>query len=49
VAAAVARAAWESGISRLESEPVNWLEHIRERMWWPDGRTTRTSGMAGDD
>ena len=49
VAAAVARAAWEAGVSALDSEPPDWRDHIRQRMWWPEGRTTRASGMAGDD
>ena len=45
VAAAVARAAFECGVSGLEHAPDDWHEYICSRMWWPEGRTTRLSGV----
>ena len=36
VAAAVARAAWESGVSQLPGPPDDWLEYIADLMWWPE-------------
>ncbi|GAB4813553.1 hypothetical protein N2152v2_000599 [Parachlorella kessleri] len=36
VAAAVAQAAWDSGVSRLSGPPDDWLEYVASLMWWPD-------------
>ncbi|EFN55561.1 hypothetical protein CHLNCDRAFT_35453 [Chlorella variabilis] len=44
VAAAVAQAAFEGGVSGLVNAPEYWMEYIQDRTWWPDGRTTRTAG-----
>lgn len=44
VAAAVACAAFETGVSGLAAAPGSWLEYVKERAWWPDGRTTRVAG-----
>jgi hypothetical protein len=37
VAAAVAKAAWDSGVSTLPAPPNDWQEYIAELMWWPEG------------
>lgn len=47
VAAAVAAAAHAAGVSSLPSPPAEWEEYIAARMWSPDGKTTRASGMPG--
>jgi hypothetical protein len=47
VSAAVAKAAYEGGVSQLATPPHDWLEYVTVRMWGPDGRTTRASGMDG--
>jgi hypothetical protein len=44
VAAAVAKAAFEDGVSGLGKAPEDWLAYIQEKMWWPDGRTTLEAG-----
>lgn len=46
VAAAVARAAHECGVSQLAEAPADWLDYVTSRMWAPEGRTTKASGMA---
>lgn len=45
VAAAVAEAAFDSGVSGLSKPPQDWLEYVSDKAWSPDGRTTRMSGM----
>ncbi|KAL4436957.1 hypothetical protein ABPG75_004096 [Micractinium tetrahymenae] len=47
VAAAVAAAAHEAGVSSLPSPPKDWQDYVASRMWSPDGKTTRASGMPG--
>lgn len=47
VAAAVAEAAHAAGVSSLPCPPADWREYIACRMWSPDGKTTRASGMPG--
>lgn len=47
VAAAVAKAAHDDGVSSLSTPPKDWHEYILSRMWSPDGKTTRVSGMPG--
>lgn len=36
VAAAVAQAAWDSGVSQLPAPPNDWLEYVADLMWWPE-------------
>ncbi|PRW33894.1 NADP-dependent malate dehydrogenase [Chlorella sorokiniana] len=45
VAAAVAQAAFECGVSELVNAPEDWHEYISTRMFVPMGRTTKTAGM----
>ena len=35
VAVAVAKAAWDSGVSALEEEPADWHAYIAQRQYWP--------------
>lgn len=35
VAAAVAKAAWDSGVAQLHSPPESWEDHVRSLMWSP--------------
>jgi hypothetical protein len=43
VAAAVARSAWECGVSQLEEAPADWGRHCAQRAWWPEGLEARAA------
>ena len=48
VAAAVAKEAWDSGLSGLKEEPKEgWVEYINSKMWWPRGEEEGGGGGGG--
>uniref|UniRef100_A0A1D1ZWR8 Malic enzyme n=1 Tax=Auxenochlorella protothecoides TaxID=3075 RepID=A0A1D1ZWR8_AUXPR len=46
VAAAVAKAAWDSGVSQLKEAPADWRAYVEERQWWPDHASKQSAATA---